>query len=122
MLKGVDGNALDGTPASHCGYCHHRYIVWSEVETNTLHFLPKYGLVEYLDIAETERQYAHYMANHYPLFWNNYYFWDETHPPHVVMYRSGVNMTIRDDYSPLISRAVTESMRYADAFLSMVSS
>jgi len=121
ILKGVDGSAHDGTPAPHRGYNHHRYIVWSELDTNTLHFLPKYGLVEYLDIAETERQYAHYLANHYPLYWNNYYLWDETKEAKAVVYRNGVNMKLNEDYSQLISRAITQSIRYADAFLSRVS-
>jgi len=39
LCKGVSG--------SDCvGYIHHRYIVWSHPETNTLNFLPKYPAVE----------------------------------------------------------------------------
>jgi hypothetical protein len=33
---------------NYCGYIHHRYIVWTDIHTNTLYFLPKYPIIEYI--------------------------------------------------------------------------
>jgi len=58
------------------GYHHHRYIIWSNVSDNTLHFLPKYPLVENISIDRDTEKVYNFIGNNYPLYWNNYYFWD----------------------------------------------
>ena len=98
------------------GYCHHRYIVWSDIENNTLHFLPKYGLVEYIATCESIKQLT-FIANNYPVYWNNYYFWDEAHPPNIIVYRNGINFNMLYDYERLIKKAIESSLKYTSHFL-----
>jgi hypothetical protein len=115
MLRDVDAGSM---ASLYRGYRHHRYIVWSDLATNTLYFLPKLPLVEYLAIPETDVARMTYLANHYPVYWNNYYTWDAARPPHVVVYRNDVNMSIADgDYERLVGRAILASMAYTDAFV-----
>jgi SAM-dependent methyltransferase len=118
LLRGVDGGAL---ATSYRGYVHHRYIVWSDWATNTLYFLPKLPILEHLHIPEMDVARMTYLANHHPVYWNNYYIWDSTRMPRVVVYRNGVNMSITDgDYERLVGRAILESMAYTDAFLAVL--
>ena len=55
------------------GYHHHRYLVWSEVDT--LVFLPKYPVIEHINLGEIEPQLATWLNTH-PLYWNTYFFWN----------------------------------------------
>jgi len=117
ISKGVDAG---NPPPSYCGYRHHRYIIWSDIENNTLYALPKMPLVEHLDIDSNNREVMNYIANNYPLYWNNYYFWNESNPPNIVMYRNDINMNINKDYTSLLMNAISKSMEYANHFLSIV--
>lgn len=38
LTKGVDGNIRFSN--HYIGYVHHRYIVWSDLEENTIYFFP----------------------------------------------------------------------------------
>jgi SAM-dependent methyltransferase len=114
ILKHV---ANDETEES--GYCHHRYLVWSEIENNTLYFLPKYGLLEYIQSSDFIKRLT-FIANQYPVYWNNYYYWDASHPPNVVIYRNGINFNIINDYSTLINRAIMSSLRYTSHFIESI--
>ena len=44
------------------------------------------------------------------LYWNNYYFWSETSPPKVVLYRNDIDFKIMSDYFPLLEKAITKSI------------
>jgi hypothetical protein len=118
-MKGVD--VPNCFPFNYAGYRHHRYIVWSDLKTNTLYFLPKYPLVEYLAINSELLQKYCYLLNHYPVYWNNYYVWNPDRPPKIIMYRNDVNMTILNDYSRLITEAISCSIEYTNHFIKVFS-
>lgn len=82
------------------GYAHHRYIVWTETETNTLCFLPKYPLIDLIEFDGFPRVLDN------PWYWNNYYEWSPESPPRVRMYKNGVNFNIFRDYAILLSQAL----------------
>ena len=42
VTKNVDGSGFSN---SYCGYIHHRYIVWSNIQKNEIYFLPKYSCI-----------------------------------------------------------------------------
>jgi hypothetical protein len=118
IIKGVDGKYFS---FDYVGYRHHRYIVWSDVKTNTLYFLPKYPIVEYLTINSGLLQRYYYLLNHYPVYWNNYYVWNSIKPPKIVVYRNGVNMNIDTDYIRLITEAISSSIQYTNDFIRALS-
>lgn len=55
------------------GYHHHRYFVWAEGDT--LMFLPKYPVVEHINLEEIENRLAERLNAH-ALYWNTYFFWE----------------------------------------------
>lgn len=114
LCKGVDASG------NYRGYIHHRYIVWSDAATNTLHFLPKYPIVENLHISERIIKLWNFVANNYPLYWNNYYLWDDKRLPKINVYRHGINLDIHKDYARLLLEAVEKSMEYAREFMSWI--
>lgn len=105
ITKGVDSgrNGVD-----YCGYIHHRYIIWSY--KNTVYFLPKYPIIEYL----IPNKQLISIANNYPIYWNNYLLF--SNPCSIVIYKNGINMEIRTDYINLINRAVLESFLTTNEF------
>lgn len=79
------------------GWHHHRFLLWSEVSTNTLYALPKYPLLDFIQPAsvfghrDTERQ-AVELCSTYSNMWNNYYAWiDPNISAPTAGYISGVN-------------------------------
>lgn len=112
LMKGVDG----GNTEYH-GYCHHRYIVWSDSKTNTLHCLPKYPLVEYVQYTPQFLKKQLAILNNFPVYWNNYYKWDKDHPPSIHVYRHGINMNINSEYIALLNRAIHDSIDYTNHFV-----
>ena len=122
LLPGVDAQ----TGLLYRGYIHHRYIVWSEREDNSLHFLPKYPIVEYMTMPEELTRELTYLANHYPVYWNNYYSWNHKESekslagglPKVVVHRNGIDFSFKDhSYAAMLNRAVRASLEYTDAFV-----
>jgi SAM-dependent methyltransferase len=118
---------VDGTNFSslYCGYIHHRYIVWSSIEKNEIYFLPKYSCI--LDnikndkIDENNKKIYH-LINNYPVYWNNYFIFNNAKKPNIIMYKNGVNFNIKgnsmvDDYLLLINRAVNESIQNTNYFI-----
>ena len=106
---------VDGDDSKHRGYIHHRYIIWSNRETNTLHCLPKYPILEHITFNLDFLQKSVALLNKYSVYWNNYYTW--TNNPSIVVYRHGINMDITKDYVNLITRAINESMEYTNYFV-----
>jgi hypothetical protein len=109
---------------NYLGYIHHRYIVWSCLETNTLYFLPKYPIIEYLFKKENTYNFflekTNYLLNNYPIYWNNYYMWDENNKPNIVVYRNGINMIIKTDYINLINLSFIKTISYTNHFLKKI--
>ena len=119
-LRNIDGMNADNqnNGLNYCGYMHHRYIVWSNKKNNTIYFLPKYPIIEYLKCDPLLLKTFTYIANHYPVYWNNYYLWDENNFPNVVVYRHGVNFVIdKGDFIKLLLEGINLSIEYTNHFL-----
>jgi ubiquinone/menaquinone biosynthesis C-methylase UbiE len=86
LMRGVDPSAMTSR-----GYIQHRYFVFSDLEDNSLHFIPKYPIIETLTFNDEFFKKMVYLANNYPIYWNNYYMYDEVNKPKIVLYRHGVN-------------------------------
>jgi hypothetical protein len=106
ITKGVDTGTMG---VSYCGYIHHRYIIWSYLDT--VYFLPKYPIIEHL-ISDPKLTS---ILDNYPIYWNNYILWEK--PMKTVIYKNGVNMEIRNDYLDLLNKAVWESMANTNLFI-----
>ena len=116
-LKGVDG----GTSPLHRGYIHHRYIVWSDKETNTLYFLPKMPIIEYTKILDQIETKLIYLANNFPLLWNNYYIYNEDLQPNIIVYGHNTNDNLFLDntiYGNLILSGIEKSIEYSNHYFS----
>jgi SAM-dependent methyltransferase len=115
VTKDVDGTSFTRL---YCGYIHHRYIVWSNMEKNEIYFLPKYSCI--LDNVNSGNKKLFHLINNYPVYWNNYFIF--TTPPKIIMYKNGVNfnvggLTMVDEYLTLVNRAVIESIQNTDYFI-----
>lgn len=109
-LKKVDSLSRHNNDVNYCGYIHHRYIVWTDIETHTLYFLPKYPYLEYL---EFEPEFYKYMIeiSKEKFYWNNYYLWmEKNQQPKIFVYRNGVNFHITKDYTGLVMTAIKKSI------------
>ena len=115
-LKKVDGISRNRS-INYCGYIHHRYIVWSDIKTNTLYFLPKFPIIEYSTFEKDFYKKMVDIANSKDIYWNNYYIWDEKNKPNIVVYRHGINFDIINDYTKLLNEAITKSIEYTDYFV-----
>ena len=115
-LKKVDYSSRNKN-INYCGYIHHRYIVWSDLETNTLYFLPKFPIIEFAIFKEDFYNKMVEIANSKDIFWNNYYTWDEKNKPNIVVYRNGINFDITTDYSKLLIDAINKSIEYTYHFI-----
>jgi hypothetical protein len=111
--RNVDAISIDNS-IPYFGYIHHRYIVWTELETNTLFFLPKYGILEHNSVGVNTREMIR-IADNFPVYWNNYYVWDAERPPKAFVYRNGVNFNIGNEYFRILQRAMTCSFNNTNA-------
>jgi hypothetical protein len=109
LSYGVDAHILE---YPYRGYIHHRYIVWTDCKDNTLYFLPKMPLIEYISIHPDLSKKIHYLANNYPIYWNNYYFWDECNKPNIRF----LDFDIKDYSNHLVS-AIEKSFENTTLFL-----
>jgi hypothetical protein len=85
-----------------------------------LNFLPKYPILEHIKVDDTLAKVWNFVANNYPVYWNNYYLWDDKNPPKINVYRHGINLDIHKDYARLLLEAVQKSMEYTRAFISSI--
>lgn len=108
--------AIERSTLNYRGYIHHRYFVWSNLATNTLFFLPKYPIIERLNIDDDIRR-QYYLLNQYPVYWNNYYMWSSHKLPKIVVYRHGINMEIGRDYLRLLNEGINSSIEYTNHFI-----
>jgi SAM-dependent methyltransferase len=107
----------------YCGYIHHRYLVWGNMQKNELYFLPKYScILDHLLQANSHDPYE--LLNTQPILWNNYFLFT-THPT-VIVYKNGVNFNVHKgainmatEYAALVSRAVQESIENTHYFMSL---
>jgi hypothetical protein len=115
-LKKVDYTSRN-KDVNYCGYIHHRYIVWSDLKTNTLYFLPKFPIIEFATFDKDFYNNMVELANSKDIFWNNYYIWDEKNNPNILVYRHGINLDILNDYPKLLIEAINKSIEYTNYFV-----
>ena len=119
ITKDIDS----GNSGNYCGYIHHRYIVWSNVEKNEIYFLPKYScILDNLILSDDIKKQIYNLLNNYPVYWNNYILYNSQNKPKVIMYKNGVNMskngeTLISDYVTLINRAINETIDNTNYFI-----
>jgi hypothetical protein len=113
-LRHIDHPAIND--AKHRGFIHHRYFVWTEVEDNSLHFLPKFPIVEDLIMDPRYDTIGAAIASDTPFAWNNFYTWSPDKPPKCVMHKPGVNFQIMETYGALIQRGISESFNATKVF------
>ena len=89
------------------GYHHHRYFVW--VENKTLMFLPKYPVIEHIDLGDWEPRLIE-LLNKHPLFWNTYYFWDGALSYRLLEHDKDFRIT--KDYPQRIIAAIEQSREH----------
>ena len=111
MMKGVDSGNVN-----YKGYIHHRYIVWSDKDSNTLYFLPKLPIIEYIVFKGNLSEQMHYMANTKPLLWNNYYIWDENMTPNIIVYGYNSDYDYVGNYAELLNIGMNKSVEYTNKF------
>lgn len=122
ITKGVDANNMTNT---YCGYIHHRYIVWSNIQKNEIYFIPKYSCIldHILCTTDEVKEHLYNLINNYPVYWNNYFLYDSKNKPTVVMYKNGVNFNCThdsnmvEDYIKIVSRAINESIENTNYFI-----
>lgn len=100
------------------GYAHHRYIVWTEKEDNSLHFLPKFPIIEHIYLKpETEQNWIN-IAESSPYSWNNYYTWDiADRKPKCKIYKHGCDFEIFKDYAAILNHAILKSIEHTQSFI-----
>lgn len=110
---------LLGSKQSFRGYVHHRFFFWTDMATNTLVGLPKFPLIEALGSSlygiEQEERLIDRVIESGPL-WNNYYFWNETHRPRIVILQHDVDYDIVDGgYARVLLEGVQKSIDHTTA-------
>jgi ubiquinone/menaquinone biosynthesis C-methylase UbiE len=121
ITKDVDAHELSHR---YCGYMHHRYIVWSNIQKNEIYFLPKYSCIldHMLDITDETKMHLYDLINNYPVYWNNYFVFG-VQKPTVIMYKNGVHFnctsqgTMAEEYIQLVTRAINESIENTNYFI-----
>lgn len=94
------------------GYIHHRYIVWTK--DNTLNFIPKYPIIDKISINMDKT----FLKN--PIYWNNYFMWDEKTIPICKMWKNDVNFEIRNDYIKKLQESISDSWDNSEKFLNII--
>lgn len=111
MLKNIDYSN-----AEYRGYIHHRYFIWSI--GNTIYCLPKYPIVEHLQVQTSFENKLKYIANNYPVSWNNYILCNEN--TQIVMLKNEINFSFQKDtnyYAHLILNGITQSLENTSNFI-----
>ena len=83
------------------GYVHHNYIVW--VHDNTLFFIKKYPIVEYINKKYYDELYDHW-------YWNTYLYYDGVGPvPTYKFLRHDIDYNLTQNYDQMIQNALYQS-------------
>jgi predicted O-methyltransferase YrrM len=117
ITRGVDAtNIVDSN--KYRGYLHHKYFVWTSLEDNTLHFLPKFPIVEHLDFDKDYEDKLRYVANNYEIYWNNYYYFGDDLPAKCILHEVyGHNFK---EYKQLIMQGIDESIKSTNYFMEQI--
>lgn len=108
LCRGVDGSS-----PPYRGYHHHRFLVWT-FKNNTLSFVTKYPLIEYID-RKDDAQYVSILRQG-PKYWNTYYLWEnEINIRHL---QSPLDFDVGQHYGQVVQLAAAQSMYSTDVFWS----
>jgi len=113
LLKNVDNIDIADR---YRGYIHHRYFVWSL--ENTLYFLPKYPIVEHLEINKRFENKLIYIAENYPISWNNYMMCNKD--TKIIMLKNEFQFNFFPDsnsYTNLLVNGILQSMEHTNSFI-----
>lgn len=84
------------------------------MRTNTLFILPKKNnLLENMQYDPQMKQAICYVANRFPVYWNQYFLWTE--PPQIVVYSE--EDCCPENYIILLNRAIVGAMNNTCYFL-----
>jgi hypothetical protein len=114
ITKGIDGH---NDSDKYCGYLHHRYIIWSDIEKCEMYFLPKYSCIidNFMELYNPVDFYK--IVNDKPLYWNNYFIWKDKQPK-IVMYKNGINFHLNvENYIILLNDAINKSITNTNFFI-----
>ncbi|BFM40636.1 hypothetical protein [Synechocystis sp. LKSZ1] len=79
-------------------------MVW--VNDDTLTFLPKYPIIEYLDFLDEDTEIVE-LLNMSPIYWNTYYFWQDQIKFSLLQHDQDFKVQL--DYKDVISEAIKKS-------------
>ena len=114
ITKGIDGH---NDSDKYCGYLHHRYIIWSDIEKCEMYFLPKYSCIidNFMELYNPVDFYK--IVNDKPLYWNNYFIWKDKQPK-ITMYKNGINYYLTpENYCNIINIAINTSIKNTEYFV-----
>jgi len=99
------------------GYIHHRYFIWVDYFTNTIHMLPKFPMIEtVLELSETLQNRINYILNNYPVYWNTYLICENLNDVNIKIH----NNTGWDEYASLIEKAVNTTIENVNYFINKI--
>lgn len=110
LIRGIETDIVD----EYRGLYETRYIVWTEEEDNSLHLLPKYGILQLAPLAEDFEKELYEFLNS-PIYWNNYYSWNKDNPPKLVVHTFGKDFDWHS-YGNLLAKAVLHNTKKTNSF------
>lgn len=79
--------------------------MWTE-KKNELHVVPKYPLIEHIKTTDEINKVMEECKTK-PIYWNNYYWWDDTTKPVIVLYKE---INLMEDYLKILQHAIAKSI------------
>lgn len=114
ITKGVDAPQYSN---QYCGYMHHRYIIWYEETSKTVHMLPKLGIIEtLLFTSEKLQNKINYLLNNFPVYWNSYLFCENPDEITIKMY----NHFKLDQYVNLLEEAIATTIQNVNSSVNKI--
>lgn len=112
IMYGVDSRIDTYT---YCGYYHHKYIIWSDMYNNTLYILPKNNdFLNNMIYDKILKKKLIHIANNYPVYWNNYFVWNND--INVVVYENDMDV---NKYTELINMSIYHTINNTNYFLNL---
>jgi len=80
----IETTDIFGHATKFIGFPHHRYLFWTDVDTNILYALPKWSFLANVDtpgiFSEEEQGMWIQLLSRRPAYWNNYYHFNHDDP------------------------------------------
>jgi len=113
--ENIDNFNMPQYNGSYKGYVHHRYLIWSI--DNKIYFLPKLPIIEHMTINNDLNNKIIQLLNKYPIYWNNYYMWNENTNPEYIIYKHDYNFDIRNNYDKIIYGSFDETIKNTNIYI-----